>query len=183
MRNRLLSLALALLCFHAVLAGSTLEKLSLEEMISASTMVVRARVGNAHSHARGSILYTEYDVQVTEVLSGSSDAAVLRVALPGGEVAGRRQVFSGVPTLARGAEYILFLWRGRNGLLQLVGLSQGLLEVRGRAAQATAARGPIEGMLLSRKSGLPVRDEGLRISLEQLREAVRTAGGSQGGLR
>lgn len=183
MFGRVSILALMLLCLQAVAGAVTLEKLSLEEMIASSTMVVRATVGDATSMARGVVLYTDYELHVAEDLGGSDGSKALRVALPGGQIGGRRQVFPGVPVLSKGAEYVFFLWRGSDGSLQLVGLTQGLLEVRGKSKAATASRAPIEGMLLSRKSGLPVRDEGMRVPLEQLRAAVRASARASGGQR
>ncbi len=173
----------------------TLEELTLEEMIAASTYIVRGRVEGVVGVTGASVLYTEYDLRVVEVLQGDllqgelqgeatqggGSAARLRLALPGGKVGNREQSFSGVPIPVAGKEYVFFLWRGRNGLLQLVGMTQGLLEVKRRTGVAIAERAPTDGMLLNRRSGLPVHDQGLRISLSRLRTNVMTVRGRSGG--
>ncbi|MCW5965631.1 MAG: hypothetical protein KIT83_16455 [Bryobacterales bacterium] len=161
----------------------TLEQLSLEEMIEASTYIVRGRVGPTLGVSGATMLYTEYELQVTEVLSGDPGGMRLRLALPGGRLGGREQVFSGVPVPIRGKEYVFFLWRGRSGMLQLVGMTQGLLEVRRAAGLATAERAPSDGMVLNRRSGLPVHDQGMRVSLARLRTSVAAARERRGGPR
>ncbi len=178
----------------------TLEELSFEELIRSSTFIVRGRVegvtgvasssgvakagGNsgAGTVAPAHVLYTEYGIRVTELLQGEGNPDRLTVALPGGRVGSREQMFSGVPALVTGKEYVFFLWRGRSGRLQLVGMTQGLLEVQRRGGVAMAERQASDGMLLSRRTGLPVHDRAVRMSLARLRSAVgaaRTQGGAQ----
>lgn len=188
-RQRLILLLLLLLPAGGF--AVTLEELTLDEMIAASTYIVRGRVEGVVGVTGASVLYTEYDLRVAEVLQGDllggeatqggGSPARLRLALPGGKVGNREQSFSGVPIPVAGKEYVFFLWRGRNGLLQLVGMTQGLLEVKRRTGVATAERAPTDGMLLNRRSGLPVHDQGLRISLSRLRSNVMTARGRSGG--
>jgi hypothetical protein len=161
--------------------------MSLEELIASSTYIVRGRVEGvaglesgaggvpAAPSSGGPVLYTEYSVRVSEVLQGETAPGLLRVALPGGRTGGRQQVFSGVPVLLPGKEYVLFLWRGRSGRIQLVGMTQGLLEVRRGAGVAMAERQPGDGMLLNRKTGLPVHDLGMRVSLPGLRSRVASS--------
>lgn len=180
---RWLSAVIVLLLLPAAGRCVTLEQLSLEEMIEASTYIVRGRVGPVLGVTGSSVVYTEYELQVAEVLSGDPGGLRLRLALPGGRNGGREQVFSGVPEPVRGKEYVFFLWRGRNGMLQLVGMTQGLLEVQRAGGSATASRAPSDGMVLNRRSGLPVHDQGMRISLSRLRASVAVARQRSGGPR
>jgi len=155
----------------ATLTAATLEHLTLDQMASKSTAVVRARVKSSSSALRGSMVYTMVHVEVLERWKGAS-AGALSVAIPGGEAAGVRQTFSGAPRLAQGGEYVLFLWAGRNGLVQVIGLSQGVFEVQRHGAALFAFRGASSETILDAR-GHPVRDETIRIGLAELKALVR----------
>ena len=112
----------------APLPGTTLERLSLEEMIAKSTGIARAKVTGSYAAARGTSVYTFYKLEISESLKG---APVPReVAVPGGVLRGMRQTVAGAPILTQGEEYVLFLWTSRTGLTQVIGLSQGLFNVK-----------------------------------------------------
>jgi hypothetical protein len=167
------------LCLHTGRAA-TLEQLSLPELVEHATLIVRARPTTIAAIQNGAIIYTLHSLRVSEVLHGRLPGRNLELALPGGRLGDRSQTFSGVPAPAAGQEYVFFLWRGRNGLYQLVGLNQGMLEVSGNTAGAVASRPPIEGTMLNRRTGLPVRDEGLRLTLRQLRSEVALRASNSG---
>ena len=122
----------ALMCARA----TTLQQLSLDDMIRQSTGIVRARVTGSSSALRGQSIYTYYHLQVLETLKSGGDtvkssgnrAAEMDVAVPGGTVNGMRQVAVGAPELTKGSQYVVFLWTGRSGLTQIMGLSQGLFQ-------------------------------------------------------
>jgi hypothetical protein len=120
---------LSLCALSILLSGTVLEKLSLTDMTAKSTQIVRGRIGSCAGQLRQPIIYTVCQVSVVERWKGSGPA-VLEVALPGGFWNGYRQKYAGTPTLRSGEEYVLYLWQGRNGLNQLLGLSQGIFEVK-----------------------------------------------------
>lgn len=166
----------------ALAAGAvTLERLSVDEMVSYSTHIVRASVKDSRGVQHGPVVYTEYLLEVTEVLHGNPQESSLRLSLPGGSAGGRQQRFAGVPELSPGRDYLLFLRLGKNGLLQLVGMSQGLFEVEKQAANPVAVRSAIDGILLDRKSGFRVQDHGLRLSIRELRASIAAASARSGG--
>src|SRR5690348_12046055 len=120
--------------------GATLSRLSLDDMIAKSSDIVRARVTGQRSAFRGTtpagMIYTWYSLQVVETLKGSPKP---EVAVPGGSVGRYRQTIAGAPELKHGDEYVFFIWTSRNGLPQIIGLSQGLLSVNlGSAGKRTA---------------------------------------------
>lgn len=175
---------ICLLLLAGSLSGVTLEKLSLEEMIDASTLIVRGTVSSAKVSQGDSLLQTEYSVSVAEVLKGTQGLAEVTVSLPGGDAGGVRQTLAGVPSLEAGKEYVLFLWRARSGRWLLVGMTQGLLRVSGAGNRAMASRAPVDGTLLDPRSGMAVRDSGLGIRLPTLRETVsRRLRPAEGGRR
>jgi hypothetical protein len=161
-----------------------MEKLSLEELIDASTLVVRGTVSAAKASTGGSVIQTEYQVAVAEVLKGDAAAGALTVSLPGGEAGGVRQTLAGVPSMRSGEQYVFFLWRARSGRLLLVGMSQGLFKINGSGSRATASRPPVDGTLLDARTGMAVRDSGLGMRMATLRETIsRRVRQSQGARR
>jgi hypothetical protein len=64
------------------LAGATLERLTLDDVTAKSMAIVRGKVISSYASFRGPIIYTHYEVQVSEQhgTSGSS----LDVVVPGG---------------------------------------------------------------------------------------------------
>lgn len=189
MLRRLAALLLPLLLLVGSAAAVTLEKLSLEELIDSSTLIVRGTIGESTSSNNGQRIETDYRVKVSEVLkeeagasAGGSGSGSIAVSLPGGAAGGMQQTLAGVPVLERGAEYVLFLWRARSGRLLLVGMSQGLLRIEGKGSRASAIRPAIDGTMLDRNTGRAVRDSGLGMRLAALREVVtRRAATTKGG--
>ena len=164
--------------------STTLEKLALDDMIVKSTEIVRGRVLGVTSTRRGALILTRIRVSVTERWKGA-DAATVDVFLHGGTFQGLRQTFSGTPELSEGSEYVFFLWAGQSGNRQIIGLSQGVLDIRPASSSPqtidpAAAGGPklmarraaIAGML-DQATGIEAQDSGFAIPLDQLRARVK----------
>ena len=151
--------------------AATLQRLSLDEMAVQSTEIVRGRVQRSGAGLHGSMVYTHYSVFVSDRWKGTG-GRVVDVALQGGEAAGIKQSFDGVPELADGQEYVLFLWRSRSGLNLIMGLSQGLFAVTGSSAKAVALQtAPGERMV-----GAPgASGEPVRMSVAEMRKRVQVA--------
>ncbi len=166
----------------AVLGGAaTLEQLSLDEMIQKSTSIIQGKVTGTTSLVRNSVIYTCYQVQVTQRWKGP-DAAQQTVCIAGGSAQGMRQTFPGAPQLAAGQDYVLFLWAGKSGMNQLIGLSQGVFDLKvDSAGQQVASRPAITEMLLN-SQGREVTDNGLSIRLRDLSNRIQqqlAAGGKK----
>jgi hypothetical protein len=169
-----ISLALALsLMPH--MGATTLEQLTLDDMIQKSTAIVRARVTGSHAGTRAGNIYTYFQFQVIENWKGRTTG---EVAVPGGVAGGIRQSVSGAPELKPGQEYVLFLWTSGSGLTQVIGLSQGLFKLSeegsGRGGVAVAQRPPASELMLDR-SGRPVEDHPVTMQLQDLRTRVHQA--------
>src|ERR1700732_666659 len=115
------------------LPGSTLQQLSLDDMIRLSTVIVHGKAQQTVSSYSGSIIYTHYKVQVSETLKGSAGSQIDMV-VPGGAANRYQQTFAGAPALTPGQDYVLFLWTSKTGLTQIIGLSQGLFIVTTNAS-------------------------------------------------
>jgi len=155
----------------ASLSATTLQQLTFDDMIQKSTAIVRARVTGSQSSARGADIYTHFRLQVLETWK-SSGRATTEVAVPGGVAGGIRQIVTGAPELKPGQEYVLFLWTGRSGLTQVIGLSQGLFKVSEESSGGAVAQRPPATEPMLDPSGSPVEDRAVRIQLQDLRARV-----------
>jgi hypothetical protein len=152
-------------------AATTLEKLSVDQMVQRSTAIVRGKVLDSTSGMRGRVIYTFYRVQVEERIKGDA-AQVLEVAVPGGAYSGMRLTFPGAPRPVAGVEYVFFLWKGPSGANHILGLSQGLFDLkRGPNGEILLSRGPVDAEFVD-ALGKPVQDQGIRISLSDLSAKV-----------
>lgn len=150
------------------LKATTLQRLALDDMIQGSTDVVRAKVKGSTSVLRHGDVFTVYQLSVLEQWKHQAGRiAPQEVAVPGGVAGGVRQQVGGAPVLRPGQEYILFLWQGKSGLTQLMGLSQGVFGVIGeRTVQA-----PATDQMLDR-AGHTVMPEALSLKLSVLKARV-----------
>jgi hypothetical protein len=156
-------------------SAATLEQLSFDEMVEKSTAIVRGRVTGSHTTAKGSLIYTHYRVLVSERWKGAA-AAEADFVVPGGTLGSMRQSFPGAPKLTAGSDYVLFLWTSKSGLTHIIGLSQGLFDVKTDAKGATVAvRGASGETMLDRATGRPVTEETLALSMAELKAKVSRA--------
>ena len=163
----LISLSLA-----AGLSATTLQQLTIDDMIQKSTAIVRARVTGSHSAYRGTEIYTSFQLQVLETWK-SNGRPTTEVAVPGGVVKDIRQSVPGAPELKPGQEYLLFLWTSRSGLTQVIGLSQGRFDLSEESSGGAVAKRPPASELMLDPSGKPVEDHAVSFPLQDLRARVR----------
>jgi hypothetical protein len=161
------------------LPAATLERLSLDDMITKSTAIVRGKVTGSFAAYSGPMIYTHYRVQVSETLKGPALGSV-EVQVPGGVANNMRQTFAGAPQFNPGDEFVFFLWTGQSGATQVLGLTQGLFAV---AADGTAdpvtTRSPSHEMMLDHATGRQVKDQTLAMHLSELRARIgATLGGT-----
>ena len=170
--KRLFIFALVLAFCTWPLQCATLERLSLDDMITKSTAIVRGKVTGSYAAYSGRVIYTHYSVQVSERFKGGSQG-VVDLAVPGGAANNQRQVFDGVPAFQPGDEYVFFLWTGRSGLTQVIGLTQGLFSIApGTSADPVATRRASGELMLVRGSGTPVKNETLVMKVSELRSRI-----------
>jgi hypothetical protein len=170
---RLVNLLLSFLFTFFPLHAATLERLSLEEMVQKSTEIIRGRILTSRTALRGPVVYTFVQVQVDDRWKGPA-AGRVDVAIPGGDYGRVQQNFSGAPTLEQGAEYLLFLWTGKNGITHVIGLSQGVFQIKtGPNGSLTVERPASREVVLDVRTGLPVDDVAISLSLEEMRGRVR----------
>lgn len=162
-----LTLGLGLFCVSG-LSAATLQRLSFDEMTQKSTLIVRGVVqGPVTSALHNRVIYSHYQIQVTDVWKGKASSSV-DLAVPGGVYNGVQQAYSGAPAFELGKEYVFFLWTSKNGLTQVIGLSQGLF---GISSSTRVSRTATTEMLLDHR-GQPVTDTDLAMQMSDLRAKV-----------
>jgi len=150
--------------------AATLQQLSLDQMTQSATAIVRARVIASSARYTGPTIYTHYSLQVTESWKGFNPVEVM---VPGGTVNGRRQSFPGVPQLAIGTEYLMFLWTSSvTGITHLVGFPQGLFNLTTQPDGSLLATRPPVGEMMLDASGRRVADQTVQMPLATLKSQV-----------
>lgn len=151
-------------------SATTLQQLSLDQIGDSATAIVRARIVSASTAFSGITIYTHYKIQVSETLKGQAPSEFV---LPGGVSGHYRQSFPGVPVLAPGTEYVLFLWTAPStGLTFPVGLTQGIFDVSSQKdGSVVLSRQPIGEVMLD-ATGRPVTDRPPRTQLSALRTRI-----------
>jgi hypothetical protein len=169
-----------LACLAGALHAATLERLSFDDMVTKSTDIVRGRVVASNASFRGTprrggVIYTFYTVEVAERWKGGGGSRI-DIAVPGGAVDNLRQTFAGAPSLLPATDYVFFLWTSPSGLTQIIGLSQGLLNLKVDAAgKSTLARAAATEPMLD-AYGRPVTDSGFSMSVQEFRNAMNRYG-------
>ncbi len=166
--------ALVFTCGLSCLRAATLERLSLEEMTTRSTSIVRGKIESSWAAFSGPVIYTHFQIRVTERWKGPNQASV-EIVVPGGVANNLRQSFAGAPEFATGEEYVFFLWTGRDRLTQVIGLTQGLFSLaQDNPADPVATRAASRELMFERTTGKPVKDQTLVMRMSELR--TRSAG-------
>jgi hypothetical protein len=148
--------------------ATTLQQLGLDDMTQKSTTIVRGVVQLTHGAVHNGNIYTHYTVQVVEQWKGAP-VGQIDFVLPGGTANGLQQSIAGTPALVTGQEYVLFFWKSRSGLTQVIGLSQGVFV----SANGLVARPAITESMLN-SSGASVQDAGMQMTLPAMRSRVST---------
>lgn len=151
--------------------ATTLERLSLADMTQKSTAIIRGHVSGCTGEMRQNLIYTRCDVTVSETWKGTPHPRA-SVYVPGGRVGRLMQTIAGAPALEIGQEYVIFLWAGRSGINQVIGLHQGVFQLlHDSKGKAMAQRMATSERMLD-ATGQEVPDQGLRYSASELKRLV-----------
>ena len=163
---------LASLVLISSASATTLLKMSMNDLILQSTSIVRAKVSGSRSVSvgRGDI-YTYYQLQISATLKVTGILPA-EVAVSGGVYGNVRQIGIGSPALAEGQDYVLFLWTGRSGMTQVIGLSQGLFSLTQDASGDTVLTRPAIADQMLDKAGKQVTDTTLTMKWSDLRALI-----------
>jgi len=172
--KRLVRIAFLVTLGLAVLPAATLERLSMQDMVAKSTSIVRAKVTGSYAAFSGAVIYTHYQIQVSETLKGRAPAEFV---VPGGVANNLRQTFSGAPQFNAGDELVFFLWTGKSGSAQIMGLTQGLFTLaQDGSSDPLVTRNASLEVMLQRGTGQQVKDQTLVMKLSDLRAQIAAGG-------
>ncbi len=173
--------ALAAAALATLLGGSpaeatTLARLSTEQIVDASELIVRGTVVEVWSELdENGAVWTRAQVDVTEVLKGDPETATVVVDQRGGTYAGRTYETGGSARFSVGEDALLFLETLSGGHVVPVGLVQGKYTVR----MDPYLRAPI-AQRVSMPFGveydarfLPLPKNGTQLRLSDLEDQVR----------
>jgi hypothetical protein len=162
---------------------ATLERLSLDDMITRSSTILRGKVTASWPASTGSIIYTHYQIQVGERFKGAPGKSV-EIVVPGGTLNGRTASYSGAPVLHPGDEFVFFLWTGKDGLTWITGLTQGLFSFApgDTSTDPVTTRPASRELMLDPNTARPVKDTALSMKLSDLRTHIAATLAAQGGV-
>ena len=170
--NCRLTVALVLAACVGTLHSATLERLSLDDLITKSTSIVRGKVTDTWTAFGGRDIFTHYRIQVTEQFKGSPQKTV-EVSVPGGTVGDLHQTVAGSPILHTGDEFVFFLWTSQGGVTWITGLTQGLFALGDSAtSDPTATRTASRELMLDPDTARPVKDTPYSLRLSDLRSRI-----------
>lgn len=172
-------LALCLTLWLAPVWGATLELLSLNDLITKSTMIVQGQVTGSSAAYSGSVIYTHYKINVVQQWKGVKQTTI-DVRAPGGTANGVRQTYAGAPRLVAGQQYVLFLWTSTTHAVSTMGFTQGVFDLsNGSDGQPMVTQEPTTETVLEPRTGRVVKPDGIRMPLAQLVSSIAAAGSGQ----
>lgn len=122
-------------------SATTLQDMNLQDLVSASAVIVEGTVESASTQNTGSGIFTTTRVRVNDPVVGSP-GGVVSVVTPGGHAKSGRfaiaEQSAGAPRFMKDQRVLLFLQADNAGGYSVVGFSQGAMEVKASpAGQAT----------------------------------------------
>jgi hypothetical protein len=148
--------------------SATLEQLTLGDLITKSTAIVRGQISGFSTAYTGSVIYTHFKFNVAQQWKGAPQTT-FDVMVPGGVLNGIRQTYPGAPQLAAGPQYILFLWTSSAGLTYTLGFTQGVFNlVQNASGQTNVVQANTTETVLDPITGRPVNFQPISTSLSQL---------------
>jgi hypothetical protein len=174
-------IAVVIVALSGLAGATTLQQLTTDDMVRQSTAIVRVQVTGSTPVLRGRNIYTQYQFTVLETLkttAGGQSVTSTAVFVPGGAIQGIRQMVAGAPALASGQQFVIFLWTGKSGLTQIIGLSQGLFNVMQDASGNAVLVRPAIAATMVNQNGTPVTASAVTMSLSALRAEIQTVLGA-----
>jgi len=118
--------------FFVQLAEARVKRLSLTDIRDQADRVVVGVVSGVSPRVgpQRKMVWTDYEIQVEEVLLGNTDDETVTISFAGGEAGGLSIGVTGVPRLVNGNRYVLFLLPDNNFVSATIGWGQGVYELK-----------------------------------------------------
>jgi hypothetical protein len=164
--KRALALVLTFLfAFSASSYATTVERLSLPDMVKKAHKIVVGRVTAERTHWSDNrkLILTTYTIEVGETMKGQT-ARTVEITTIGGKIGDRELHVSGMPVFDTGEDAVVFL-ENANAFSLVVGLGQGKFSItNGEVSNAVSD--------LTFPDGRPGRQ--LKMPLESFKKQIRT---------
>jgi hypothetical protein len=173
-----LGLVLGVLATAVQAQATTMVGLDVDSLTSTSDLVARATVRQVSArwsadHAR---IFTEVQLEVTEVWKGVASSRTLVATQPGGEVGEVGQRVEGIARFEPGEEVVVFL-EARGPRFTVTGYQQGKFRLE-RAVDGLvyASQAGSEALYVDALTRQPIERQPLRMSVADLKRTVTNAG-------
>jgi hypothetical protein len=173
MKRHSILLGLAIFAMASPLLATTVLKMDLQELVTASDSIIQGRVESVETRWENKLAFTYTSVIVDEGMKGAARRAVL-IRLPGGKVGSLSVHVAGMPQFKAGESVILFLKGRADGTFDVVGMNQGKYEIEQNTATAN-----ISGLTLFNEKTGRMEDAGfadkapLEVFKTKIRELVK----------
>jgi hypothetical protein len=121
-------LIMAVAMLSVPLLATTVQKMDLAELITASDSILQGRVESIEARYEDKMIYTYISVTVDDPIKGGRRRSVL-VRQPGGRIGAKMTWIAGMPQFNRGDQVIVFLRDRQDGTFDVTGLNQGKYDV------------------------------------------------------
>lgn len=175
--RRRAKLALSLSVLAVTAQATTMLALDVDSLTSNADLVVQAKVRqvSARWSADHSHIFTEAQLEVTEVWKGVASTTTLVAIQPGGEVGEVGQHVEGVACFEAGEEVVVFL-EARGPRFTVTGYQQGKFHLsRSSGGVVFASQAGGEALYVDAFTQQPVDRQPLRMSLAELKQRVTQA--------
>ncbi|HEY2379777.1 MAG TPA: hypothetical protein VGK48_01225 [Terriglobia bacterium] len=119
----------AILLFTGSLYATTVQRLSLEDLVRRAHTIVAGRVVNSRTYwsTNRRLIYTNYTIQVDETIKGQSSRSI-EVTTIGGKIGDVELHVAGMPSFQSGETAVVFVEQSA-GFQTVLGLGQGKFTV------------------------------------------------------
>jgi len=157
-------------------SGTTLVPLRFEELAQRAAAVARLRCLGGQSVVEDEEIWTETRFETVSTEKGVV-GGVVTLRLPGGRANGLRARVDGVPEFVAGEEVYLFLWRGGDGRLRVLGWTQGTFRIRRDATsgEERVTQDSANAAVFDERAGTFRRDGIREMEVSEFRRKVREA--------
>jgi len=184
-RRLLLLLALFSLLSLPAVRGTTLVRLSLDQLAAGSDAVARVNFASAESRWENGTIWTITTVKVVEIMKGDLPGEI-SVRLPGGRVGHLTSTVEGTPKFNMGDDAVVFLKRSRAGGFTVAGWVEGTFRISrdARSGNQTVTQDSSSFAVFDAATRT-FRTEGIRrMPIDEFRARIATAvARSQGNIR
>jgi hypothetical protein len=126
--RRLIGFGFAVAILVMPIFATTVEKMELPQLVTASDNIVQGHVQSVESRYEGRRIYTFVSVAVDDPIKGAKRSAVVLRQL-GGTVGFKTTWIAGMPQFKAGDQVVVFAHDRHDGTFDIVGLNQGKYDI------------------------------------------------------